>query len=68
MFYFRVVATAEGFECRRGRDVIDRRATLDEALNICRALAAEHQPSAVYLHNDSGGISLIATFNAEDPD
>lgn len=65
MFYFRVVTTGGGFECRRGRDVFATFLTAEAALEHCRREAKRHLPSAVYLHDAAGGVQLVAEFTAD---
>lgn len=67
MFFFRVVPTDGRFECRRGREVLATWPTLCEAVDHCRTVAAQHPPSAVYLHDTAGYVQLVARFEAEDP-
>ena len=60
-WFFRAVQDSDGiWACRRGLAVLDRHASLDEALRHLQDLAAHNPPAVVMLHWNDGRIEQPA--------
>jgi hypothetical protein len=69
MWFFHLVETPDaGWECRRGRHILDRHEDADSALDHMHRIVREHAPAELFLHRLDGTITSagVVIESAED--